>query len=223
MITQTRRNEAILEGGPRRRETIQVGPLLVIIAGLTIAAGGVLWHIKTIPLSDSTSSAQHEPVAPIPLSPPSPSSARGMTLEDTAASRPLSGLSNIQLRDATIDFAAKMRTFEANAEPQFHMPRAGLPKDQMDAQWTAETNRISEAQRLKQLEFSNNYLGTARELRDEIILRLKRIGILSPYVELTPIESIGPRVLDIGSLAGPYPIASAANYLEKLARRLPLS
>jgi hypothetical protein len=92
----------------------------------------------------------------------------------------------------------------------------------MDAQWGAETNRIAEAQRQKQLEFSNSYLGTARELRDEIILRLRSIGILSPYVELNPIESIGPRTLDVGSLAGPYPIASAANYLEKLARRLPL-
>ena len=190
---------------------IQTGPLLVIIAGLIIMAGGVLWHIKAKPLSDLTA-AQFEPMAP-----------RGtMAEENTAASRPLRSLSNTQLRDATIDFAAKMRTFETNAEPQFHMPPAGLSKDQMQAQWNAETNRMEEGRRQKQLEFSNNYLGTARELRDEIILRLKIIGILSPYVELTPIEAIGPRVLDIGNLVGPYPVMSAANYLEKLARRLPL-
>ena len=96
---------------------IQTGPLLVIIAGLVIMAGGVLWHIKAKPLSSSTTSAQLEPTAPSQLAPAS--SPRNVP-ENTAASRPLRGLSNTQLRDAIIDFAAKSSRQKPLPGARFH-------------------------------------------------------------------------------------------------------
>ena len=148
----------------------------------------------------------------------------GPGAESTASSRALKDLSNAQLRDASIDYAAKMRTFESNAQVNSPSP----PKF-FDKQSKAEQQSMSDAFAKKilqfgaqeELQFNNNYLGNARALRDEIILHLNRIGILAPYVEMTPFDDIGARVLDTGIVRGANPIFCAANYLEKLARRLP--
>jgi hypothetical protein len=55
---------------------------------------------------------------------------------------------------------------------------------------------------------------------ERFLPRLK-LGILSPYVDMTPFDKIGEHVLDFGIGRGANPFTCAANYLEKLARRLP--
>jgi hypothetical protein len=144
----------------------------------------------------------------------------------TAASRPLKALSNLQLCDAAFDLAKKMRTFESNADFEFHSQMMQpTPREATDEQKQADWNRRIEAtlqaSSRKRLEFSNNYLAHAQEIRNEITLRLREIGIFPPYVELSRFEQIGPSVLEGGLLAGPQPISAAASYLEKLAQRLP--
>jgi hypothetical protein len=142
--------------------------------------------------------------------------------EATAASRPLRSLSNLQLRDATLVFAVKMRTFETNTDTtEIPFFKPGNTPEQNNAAWEAMIKRQMERSKQKQLSFSDNYLGQARELRDEITFRLREIGVVQPYIDITPIESIGPGAIENGVLSGPYPVTSAANYLEKLVRRLP--
>lgn len=139
----------------------------------------------------------------------------------TASDRPLQNLSNKQLKDAAIEVAKQMREFEANTDilelPSYS---SNDTEEQKNEKWRAQVARDSARHSRKKLAFTNNYLGQARELRDEIVVRLQKVGILSPYVQMNELE-IGPEVLDGRHLAGAYPVAAAANYLEKLARRLP--
>jgi hypothetical protein len=166
---------------------------------------------------------------------PSPSSVQTATQSGTspgqqptatAASRPLRGLSNLQLRDATFDLVMRMRTFEANADSQMlslltrTTPREAT-EEQRRAAWEETTRRTLEITNQKKLEFSNRYLGQAREIKDELTLRMREIGIFPPYIEPSLDEQIGARLFDTGFIAGAQPISSMANYLEKLARRLP--
>jgi hypothetical protein len=144
------------------------------------------------------------------------------TLSLSAAHRPLMNLSNAQLRDAAIEFAAKMRSFEANTDAiEFGSPDRNQTEEQRNQAWNKMQNDIIVHFRQKSLAFSNNYLGNAVELRNEIILRLESVGILKPYVGMSFFDRDGSEVLDGGLLAGASPVTDAANYLEKLARMIP--
>ncbi len=115
-----------------------------------------------------------------------------------------------------------MREFEANSQLDRSSPfQPGLSPEQRAAAWRQMVERDDQRHRQQNLEVNNTYLGQARQLRDEIVYRLKIVGIFSPYVDLSPVERVGVSTLDDGMLAGPHPITLAANYLEKLARRLP--
>jgi hypothetical protein len=71
-----------------------------------------------------------------------------------------------------------------------------------------------------ELEFKNTYLQPALQLKDELASRLRKIGILEPPQK----TNFGAKTRIIafdGILAGPNPIADAADTLEMQARRLP--
>lgn len=141
---------------------------------------------------------------------------------ETARNRPLENLTNSQLRDSAIMFAAKMRAFESNAdvlESPHYIP--GQSEEQQISEWSKMRLADDARRKQKTLSFANDYLGTAVDLRDEIIIRLNNIGVFKPYVEIPLYDQAGPDVLDGGLLAGPSPVTSAANYLERLARKLP--
>jgi hypothetical protein len=147
----------------------------------------------------------------------------GNTSDQSATSRPLQKLSDTQLRETAIDYAAKLRTFETNIKANrlaMTPPTAGTPAQQKAAS-DAFIKQLTQQTEQEDEQFSSNYLGNARALRSEIIFRLNRLGILSPYVDMTPFDKIGEHVLDFGVGRGANPFTCAANYLEKLARRLP--
>jgi len=76
--------------------------------------------------------------------------------------------------------------------------------DQFIAQELQQSNN-------NQYEFRSTILGEAVYLKDELLQRLPSEPKPSPMFS---------RVFDYGSLAGVYPEEQAADYLEKLARKL---
>jgi hypothetical protein len=135
----------------------------------------------------------------------------------TAASRRLQGLSGLQLREAAIALAAQMRIFQANTN-LYSMQRSLEHADPHE-----NFRKGAQHHTAVELEFKNKYLGNARDLRDEIKFRLDGVGILQPYVDLSIKEQLGAYVLDNGRVVGANPISNAGDYLEKLARRLPIA
>jgi len=131
----------------------------------------------------------------------------------------LSALSPKQLRSATISFAAKMRDFEAaeNADAMTR-PQSTFDPAKTREQMIEDGRRSQDAFVRRWMEktatFSNNYIVQARELEDELIGRLRREGKLGPHG-----KQMERRALE-GSMTGFLPIAEAANYLERLARKL---
>ena len=130
--------------------------------------------------------------------------------------------SNEQIKTAAMALAANMRKFEEDFEVlDTPVDDPDASTEEKDAEWRASVDRALERSKQKELLFATNYLEQARELRDEMIARLKSGDVAPPYVELDDYESAGPTVLDTGRLVGARPVAAAAIYLEKLSQRLP--
>lgn len=159
---------------------------------------------------------------------PAPASPGASTVASGAHSNAtvLSKLTNTQLRNHAIAFAARMRTFEANLRVDEDIARVQemgrqIPRPKSEEE-SAEIfrRRVAESirtQTAKDLAYINNLRPEAIAIRDELELRLERIGILKP----TGYESVrATRALE-GSLAGIKPITEAADFLEQRARRLP--
>lgn len=135
----------------------------------------------------------------------------------TATYRPLSSLSNFQLRDSALEFAKKMREFEVNIDS-----RSPIHSKTRDEDSSVLTKKIQDFYSRKKASFSNEFLGQARIIKYEISYRLRRIGIFPPYFDgESTEEDIAKSVFDHGFLAGPSPVTSAANLLETMARLLP--
>lgn len=177
-------------------------PRIIIVGVLTGLAG-----IAAVESTRFVMQEQHEPEKP--------------------KSQASSELSNAELKKAVFAFAAKMRDFEMNADRTmtdiaFPMNFQNLTEEQKSRIWKERNERIQESVRQKQAAFSNNYLGSTREYHDEITKRLRAAGILPPYLdEQTPSLQIARSVFRTGQLAGPHPVGSLADYLERLVRLLP--
>jgi hypothetical protein len=112
-------------------------------------------------------------VSPPPVSPPMVEYRKEASLAD---------LSNKQLLNATVQFGVKLREFEAHSDiwemPQYSQSDS---QEQRSQKWNQMIQRQEARSREKELSFGNNYFMTARDLRQEILSRLKKAGILPPY------------------------------------------
>jgi len=113
-------------------------------------------------------------------------------------------LSDIQLAEAAFSLAPEMRGLENQYKIRFD----GLISQKME--WADQTRALTDLHHQENLEFRNKYLGKAVYLRDEMERRL--------YYTRSQEES--QLIAFDGGIAGPTPISDAADYLEKLARRL---
>lgn len=137
--------------------------------------------------------------------------------EITASARPLAHLSNAQLKDSALEFAKKMREFEVNIDS-----RSPIHSKTRDEDFSVWTKKIDDFSIRKMASFSNEFLGQARTIKSEISYRLRRFGIFPPYFDgESTEEDIAKNVFANGFLAGPFPVTSAANLLERMARLLP--
>lgn len=192
-------------------------PLLMRALIVGCAGAAILWGLTEVLRWVAIREGMVEGATHAPSDPSSPSG--------TAAYRSLKGLSNLQLKDATLELTGRIRIFEANSGwarfPNVSAaPTASL--EEKRAQWDARTAEMMDKMKQIQAEFGNQFLGQSREMRDEITFRLRAIGILPPYVELNRFTSRGAETIDHGFLAGPMPMSIVGDYLEALARRLPL-
>jgi hypothetical protein len=127
---------------------------------------------------------------------------------------------NSDLLRITVDFAAQLRTFETNARLTWIEGGITVPSDapEYERQEAAERN----AKRLRRLalsevtEFKNRYQHPAVQLKDELQSRLGKAGIFIAQDRYN-----GSLIALDGHLAGAHPITDVADFLEKLARKLP--
>jgi hypothetical protein len=153
--------------------------------------------------------------------------------EKVSAPTGLAALSKMQLANATIEYARKIREFEGTARTQMDVtiltgdpPVPGDFRENVEArtQYSKLVTENRDRQMAKryqmegamQLTFRNEYAQQGRELEAELKMRLAREGILPSYG-----KDSERMVLDgPGFFAGNRPISNCADYLERNARRL---
>lgn len=128
-------------------------------------------------------------------------------------------LSNEELRERVIPFAQSMRNFEAG----YHAASQGrdaqmrlAPSATVEQRQAASmADRVAEDTRRGRFdaEFMSRFRPEAFALWQELEARL---GIFPPYAPFTV-----PPALEHSLLAGASPVSMSADYLERLARRLP--
>jgi hypothetical protein len=142
---------------------------------------------------------------------------------NTEGTTPLAKLSDEELRDRAIEFAARIRKFEISAQTDaYSLMQAGgppPPANYQDAkareEWqkaVSENRQAQTARGVKRLGeistvFRNEYSYNAGVLESDIKGRLERKGKFGPYG-----KDSERRVLD-GSFTGPTPISNFADYL----------
>jgi hypothetical protein len=133
----------------------------------------------------------------------------------TEATERRSQQSDREVAEDALIWVKRMRDFEAEYERKKGAATAaffGMARHISDAErqikWNEMTQRTLELSREESVEFSNRLLGRANQLREEMLRRVPNPG------DFDDREFLAFR----GMLAGPYPIAAAANYLERLAR-----
>lgn len=133
----------------------------------------------------------------------------------------LHSLTNLELRNAAMEFAAKLRMFDANANEAIRQATNVPPNTPPNE----ISQRLLQVFNQRQLEFSNVYLANARNFREEIAGRLKAAGIFTPYrpenARTTFLEYQANLQLDEGVLKGANSVTVTADYLEITARLLP--
>jgi hypothetical protein len=146
------------------------------------------------------------------------------------SSKPTDGiakLSDRELLQYTLNFAAELRTFEANSDIErtkledFASPN--MTQDQRLAVYQRHAAKSAELSTRYRQQFQNLYLHPANQLKDEIKNRLNKRGkIVSDTYDLNIFGNKMELQLPAfqGHLAGVHPISNAANYLEQIARRL---
>jgi hypothetical protein len=132
----------------------------------------------------------------------------------------ISSLSDQELLDYTVKFAAGLRIFEANAliSRQRMIRNSDAPNDAsrsvriMNEQFVYETT-----------EFKNTLLQPAQALRDEIMRRLRAKGIFIDVAnEMTIANGMKmPIIAFDGLISGVSPIADMADFLESAVRKIP--
>jgi hypothetical protein len=142
-------------------------------------------------------------------------------------------MQNSELRDYTLQWINKLRDFEKNYEvtdynqsAQFRWPVDPALRDQAMQVQLAKTIQLSMDH---ENEFQKYYWGDMHSLYAEIKNRLDAAGVKVP----SPSEALpGPflpgggafilQTISDGRLSGPSPLGGVANYLEVLARALPI-
>jgi hypothetical protein len=208
------------------RMKIQTGPLAAIIAGLIIAAAGVLWHLQTTRTSRPVIADAPQP-ASVPGSPPSqpqstsvdhsggrapdaptkPENAKAADATDKvappaeAARPPLpayAAMSDAEIKSATAALAGTMRVFEQGYDARRYQF--------LDKQTESQQERDQQIQDLKTLqsekvaEFTKQILPQAQALQEDLQQRLQRYGITDVAMPPPPAGTtmaMGRRLLQV--------------------------
>jgi hypothetical protein len=139
-------------------------------------------------------------------------------------SGPLAGLTNAQLRERTMQFAAEIRDFEAAHTQQERrlMDQDWARRDQGPARPSAYSTNLLERSAQYQGAFNKRYRSEAVTLRDEL---KKRLNGLPTFPTTSPLGRIvavaGVQIFEGSTLAGAGPISSGADLLEFWANQLP--
>jgi hypothetical protein len=127
--------------------------------------------------------------------------------------------SDTDLKSQAGQLAREMRTFESTYRTRIdtsYSNRAYSPtmtEAEKSSLFQQQTASLLQAMQQEQLEFRERYLTRAITLRDELIAKLGKTALPeTPNYRLIAFDGI---------LAGPTPIADAADYLEMLAAKLP--
>jgi len=129
-------------------------------------------------------------------------------------------MNNIQLQNFVLDFAKELRDFEATYRNSRNAISSKEQSNVLAATTQVERDRsfnnmMAENMQLRSredLEFRQHYFGEAIAVRDVLLQRVPNAP--------KPKESL--IALDSGSLTGPEPISDVADYLELLARKIPV-
>jgi hypothetical protein len=130
---------------------------------------------------------------------------------------------NKQLSVAAISLAKRMRNFESKYKQDYSIAfdkwrmSNTLTEEQKNVRWSEQNRELDKLREVFEIEFKNSMLGEAVYLRDELQKRLsKKAQEEAKSSEYMPLQLLA---FD-GILAGPSPVADAANYLERLSRKL---
>jgi hypothetical protein len=140
------------------------------------------------------------------------------SVKEKAAPGPLAGLSNSQLRAKTVAIAKEMREFESDFRLKVMLVDVGRPQPIEQKAMQAELNERerlrSQIRQQEVTEYRNRFHVEGTQVLDELVVRVPT----KPTDDELKYK-IG--ALRHGNLAGPAPIADAADYLERLANKLP--
>lgn len=130
--------------------------------------------------------------------------------------RHIADWSDAKLKTEVAQLADDLRVYEAESNPLrtlYRSMRRGGTEEEMHAQWQAETHALLAASAQRQQGFQRRFQSKLVAYRDELRQRLH---------EEPPFSTNHRAVaIDHGMLAGPSPLADAANVIEEMARRLP--
>jgi hypothetical protein len=131
---------------------------------------------------------------------------------------------NVQLRERVRVVARDMRELERNYSSQRATLNGSrrspsLKGEERNAAWRLENAELLKLDNELQEKFRDQFLSEGRSLRIEMLRRIPEIGngMPGPYNRF----AFGRNVIEHSIIAGPQPIAMAADYLEALSRTLP--
>jgi len=133
-------------------------------------------------------------------------------------------MTNQELHDETLKFVAEIRTFNNQkvledrvASDRLWSERVNAPtKEKQLELWQKEQTESTARRARTQAEYNDKFRGSALSLCNEL---RKRVPELAKTLGIGPKK---PILFDYGSFAGPDAIGNAADYLDQMARGLPV-
>jgi hypothetical protein len=138
---------------------------------------------------------------------------------------------NKELRDMTMDVVKRLRVFSAKYRAldqevfdkeraarvqQYEVPGKELTESERRQSFLSESRELWDLSNRKENEFKSDILQDAIYVRDE----LRRRKTKEP--EMTPMQKSEVNIVFRGILSGPYPEEAVADYLEQMAKQLPM-
>jgi hypothetical protein len=131
-------------------------------------------------------------------------------------------LNKADLRERTLTFAHRMRSFESGHKTKSNemaerllVARRGFDEEQRIKRWQADSANEQSLRAQHEASFRSTILPQAQALEQELCSRLGQ-GAVSSRTRPHDVRTISL----IGFLAGPSPLSDTADYLEEMARSL---
>ncbi|MBE0556195.1 MAG: hypothetical protein IH628_03095, partial [Proteobacteria bacterium] len=133
-------------------------------------------------------------------------------------------MTNFELQEYVLKFISELRTFNDQKRTEDRLATDKLWREKINASkekqqdmWQKEQSEYTARHMRVESEYNARFRGTALSLRDEL---RKRIPGIAKSIESDRRQQV---LLDHGMFAGPDPIGEAADYLDQLARGLPVN